>query len=202
LTATRKPQPRPATRRPHYERAILRAALEELALADFGGLSIERVAERAGVNKTTIYRRWPTKSDLLRDAVMSALAVKDPLPAASSGSLREDLLGIGQWMLRFLGSFEGQSLIRLRLIDHPQPELAAVAKSSHDGRREHLRQLLLESVARGELASANDVELVLDVLFGWMLVRQLLKNERIDDVLIARVVDILSRGASKPRRER
>src|SRR5258705_12527876 len=97
-------RPRPATtslpelsRRALRERGILRRTLEELAAADYGGLSIDSVARRAGVNKTTVYRRWPTKADLVGSAIT---ALADQMTVGpSTGSLRADLLEIGRRML-------------------------------------------------------------------------------------------------------
>ncbi len=59
---------RPGGRSARVVRDVLRAAFELFAERGYGGLSIEEVSARAGVNKTTVYRRWPTKIDLLRAA--------------------------------------------------------------------------------------------------------------------------------------
>ncbi len=101
------------------EAKILRAVIEELARSDYGGLSFERVAARAGVNKTTVYRHWETKADLVRAAL--TLVVQSVLPEVSSGTLRADLIHVGRRMVDFSTSFEGQALIRLRLMQHPEP---------------------------------------------------------------------------------
>jgi AcrR family transcriptional regulator len=93
------------------ERSILRATLEEL---DYGALSIDSVAKRAGVNKTTVYRRWPTKADLVGSA-LTALADQMTL-GPSAGSLRADLLEIGRRMLNLALSLEGQGLARLGIL--------------------------------------------------------------------------------------
>src|SRR5450432_240784 len=92
------------------ERNILRATLEELAGADYGALSFDNVAKRAGVNKTTVYRRWPTKAELVGSA-LTALADQMAY-GPSAGSLRADLLEIGQRMLKLALSLEGQGLAR------------------------------------------------------------------------------------------
>src|SRR4051812_19878542 len=107
------------------ERKILRAAIEELASSDYGGMTIEGVAARAGVNKTTVYRKWPTKAELMRAALLSVIEMYKPPPA--SGDLRSNLLQIARTFSQFTRSFEGQSLMRLRLLQHPEPELAKIA---------------------------------------------------------------------------
>jgi AcrR family transcriptional regulator len=177
---------------------ILRAALEELARADYGGLTIERVATRAGVNKTTVYRQWPTKADLIRAALESVAEASAAGP--STGTLRGDLLQIGRRMLAFASSFEGQGIVRLRLLEHPEPELAEIAKSLNERYSSRLRDVLREAVTRRELSPDIDVQLLLDMLGGALHVRLFLKNERVDDVVIARIVDVLIDGAGVRKR--
>ena len=105
---------------------ILHATLEELARSDFGALTFERVAQRAGVNKTTLYRNWSSKADLVRAALAEMHEWINPGP--TSGSVRKDLIRVGRLYAEFATSFDGQCLIRLRLINHPEPELAMIAR--------------------------------------------------------------------------
>jgi AcrR family transcriptional regulator len=175
------------------EARILRAVIEELARSDYGGLAFERVAARAGVNKTTVYRHWETKADLVRSA-LSLMISSVFTPQVSSGSLREDLIRVGRRMVEFSTSFEGQSLIRLHLLHDPEPELASIAK---DLEAKHLAQVSVlgdAAVARGELPPGVDFKLVLDILAGTLHSKLFMKKEPVDDVLIARIVDILLRG--------
>ncbi|MGW4525508.1 TetR/AcrR family transcriptional regulator C-terminal ligand-binding domain-containing protein [Amycolatopsis sp. NPDC004378] len=74
------------------EDAILRAAAEELAGAGYPGLTVERVAQRAGTNKNAIYRRWPNRA-ALGVAAYRHLA-EDTLEPPDTGTLREDALGL------------------------------------------------------------------------------------------------------------
>lgn len=174
------------------KRIILRAALEELARADYGGLSYERVAERAGVNKTTVYRQWPTKAELVRAALESCVGMVSL--GESSGSLREDLLNIGRRFLEFASSFQGQGLVRLRLLDHPEPELAEMARALNERAMSQLTVVFAASVERGEMSPELDPRLVLELLTGPLHVRLFVKNERVDDVIISRIVDIIVAG--------
>src|SRR5437870_5218075 len=76
-------------RSPSADRAIAEATVELLASGGFASLKIERVAERAGVGKTTIYRRWPTKEQLVASA-LSEFA--DDFAVPDSGSSRDDVV--------------------------------------------------------------------------------------------------------------
>ncbi|HEY2408439.1 MAG TPA: TetR/AcrR family transcriptional regulator C-terminal ligand-binding domain-containing protein [Polyangiaceae bacterium] len=191
--AARKKQQRPARR----ERAIFRATLEELAHADYGALSMERVAARARVNKTTLYRRWPTKTALVHAALNSIADALDV--GVSTGSLREDLLSLGRKMLAIALSVEAQGLLRLRLLDHPEPELAQIAASLQARRQEQLGRLLGAAVARGEVRPNADLGLVVDLLVGMIHVRLFVKNARVDDLVLTRAVETLVSGISAPK---
>jgi AcrR family transcriptional regulator len=182
------------------EARILRAVIEELARSDYGGLSFERVAARAGVNKTTVYRHWETKADLVRAAL--SLVVQSVLPEVSTGALRADLIHVGRRMVDFACSFEGKALIRLRLLQHPEPELASIAKDLHDKHLAQLTALAQAATLRGELAKGVDVKLMLDMLGGALHVRVVMKNEPVDDVLIARIVDMLLLGVGGAAKNR
>src|SRR5438105_12835542 len=71
--------------------SILAATVAELARSGYASFRIDEVAARAGVNKTTIYRRWPTKAELVRAALMAS---DDPGPPPSTGAVRSDLLAL------------------------------------------------------------------------------------------------------------
>jgi AcrR family transcriptional regulator len=191
--ATRKRSTKPARRPALQERAIMRATLEELARSDYGGLSIEQVASRARVNKTTVYRHWPTKADLVRSALSSVAAAHDAGP--SSGSLRRDLVTMARVMVEFASSFEGQSLIRLRLLDNPEPELAAIASTLQATNAEKRAGIIRQAIARGEVRRDADPALILDMLAGALHFLLFIKKRPVDDRLIGRIVDALLHGA-------
>jgi len=180
------------SRRAQRERTILRATLEELAGADYGALSIENVAKRAGVNKTTIYRRWPTKAELV-GAALTALA-DQMVFGPSAGSLRADLVEIGRRMLNLALSLEGQGLARLGVLRRPETELADVAARLRVQRQRKLEELLTTAVSRGELSKDADLALMLDMLGGLLHVRLFVKGEGVDELVIARAVDVLLTG--------
>ncbi len=182
------------------EREILRATLEELASSDYGGLTIERVAARAGVNKTTVYRHWPTKAVLVRAALSSVVEAHSIDP--STGSVRADLLIIGRKVVDFAQSFEGQCIMRLCSSGISDGELAEIARMLQAAQEHHLKRLIDEAFARGELRPGVDGKLLLDMLGGSLWARLMMKNERVDDVVIARIVDLLLEGALAPAARR
>lgn len=171
----------------------MQATLQELARFDYGGLSIEAVAEHAGVNKTTIYRRWPTKADLVLAALTS---VADMFPVAiSSGSLRDDLRRLAQQLVAFTESALGKSLLRLRMLQQPEPELAEISRQLNVTKQKELKELLASGVARGEIAPRADIRLLLDMLWGVLLVRLVHHSEPVDAATIEHIVDMLLAAA-------
>ncbi|HEX3774957.1 MAG TPA: TetR/AcrR family transcriptional regulator C-terminal ligand-binding domain-containing protein [Polyangiaceae bacterium] len=193
-TTPRKQSSHGSKRPARRERAIYRATLEELAEADYGALSVESVAARARVNKTTLYRRWPTKAALVHAALESIVDAFEL--EASTGSLRGDLLTLARRMLKITRSVEAQSLLRVRLLDEPEPELARIAAKLQARRQAQLTRLLEAASARGEVRRGTDLGLVLDLLGGMIHVRTTIKKMRVDDALLQRAVDILVSGIS------
>jgi AcrR family transcriptional regulator len=178
------------------EQHILRAAIEELALSDYGGMSIEDVARRAGVNKTTIYRKWETKADLIRAALASVFEMFRIGPTL--GDLRSDLWRIGRQIRAFAQSPEGKSLTRLRLLQHPEPELAEIANQLNARQLVELGVLIEAAVERGEISRDVDVLLLLDMFFGVVYTRLEMKNEPVSDALLETIIDILVNTARSP----
>jgi AcrR family transcriptional regulator len=172
--------------------AIFRATIEELARLDYGGLTFERIAARAGVNKTTLYRRWPKKAELVRASLIALTESVSPGP--TSGSVREDLLEISRQLVKFAASLDGQSLLRLRLMKHPEPELAAIAQALHARQQGERERLVAAAIDRGELRPDADPRMLVDMLGGALQIRLLFRNERVDDLIIARMVDALLDG--------
>lgn len=194
-------QARHGVQRPaRKERAIFRAALEELAESDYGGMSVENVATRVGVNKTTIYRRWPTKAGLIHAALDSIVDAFELVE--STGSLRGDLFTLAKRMVSITRSVDAKSLLRLRLLDRPEPELARIAAKLQARRQAQLARLLDAAVERGELRPGTDLDLVLDLLGGMIHVRGTIKKMPLDDRALRRAVDILLHGIALGTRAR
>src|SRR6202161_326668 len=104
------PRGRPRSERSH--RAILEAANEILEARGFVDLTMDEVAQRAGVSKATIYRHWPTKGTLVFEAFSADFLARQPLP--DSGTLRGDLLSaLRTWIRTVKGTVTGRTLVAL-----------------------------------------------------------------------------------------
>ena len=171
---------------------ILQATLEQLAVVGFRALSIEEVAARAGVNKTTVYRRWPTKISLVR-AAMESLA-DSSLVQPDTGSLRGDLLAISRTFLARVSSLEGQSLFRVMALESTEPEFQLVGETFKRAYEAMVTGVLAASFARGEIDSLPDFRLVTIMLVGPLHLRLFANNERVDEAFIGKLVDAILNG--------
>jgi AcrR family transcriptional regulator len=116
--------PAPARRRgAALEQAILRAAADELAESGYAGLTMDRVAKRAGTNKNAIYRRWPNRAALGVAAYRQLVEVELRLP--DTGELRGDVLALLRRINRDLSSPNGDILRGLLSSIGDEPELLA-----------------------------------------------------------------------------
>lgn len=179
---------------------VLRATIEELARIGYGALSIEDVANRAGVNKTTVYRRWATKSELVRAALRSM--GDDKVCEVSTGSLRGDLLAVGRSIIAFTASPEGRSILRMVLAEGMEPELAAIATSLRREREASPRALVDAAVARGEIARDADAMLLMETLFGAIIQRLFISHQPLNESFLERIVDLLLSGVARTTRKR
>ena len=159
--------------------AILKAALEEVEQVGFRGLSIESIAARAKVGKTSIYRRWPNKAAVIMDAFIELIGPETEFPQGETVHIRI------QKQLRLQASFfsgtYGQ-IIR-QLLGEAQFD-TDLAQAFNDRwlqpRRLMTKRIFEEGVAKGEL-KINNFDLATDLLYGPFYYRLVLKNAPLDD---------------------
>jgi AcrR family transcriptional regulator len=175
-------------------RAVLDAALELFAERGYAGLSIDEVASRAAVNKTTVYRRWPTKAELVRAALLQLRDDDPPLP--DHGRVRDDLFALLQHRVTRWRTPSGRNLARAILLGSDDVELAAVLRAlRHE--RPMIPQLVLDrAVERGELPRGVDAGFVGEALLGLVQGRLLWRSEVVTDADLRRIVDLIVCGAA------
>jgi AcrR family transcriptional regulator len=195
---TETPIAPPAARgRPRSElshRAILDAANVILEERGFVDLTIDEVAQRAGVSKATIYRRWPTRGTLVFEAFSADFLARQPLP--DTGSLRGDLLSaLRAWIKTVKGTVTGRTLIGLIAEVQRDPELAEIWRERFiTPVRTHHRLMIDRAVARGEVSTDADPEVILDLLYGPLYHRLLQSHLPLSDRFVQSVVDIVIAG--------
>ena len=194
--ATRRAIGRPRDQR--ADRAIVAAALELMAERGVRDLRMDDVAERAGVAKATIYRRYRSKDLLVSDAVA---AVVSEIAIPDTGSTRADLLALmGQAVELYSVSLAAGLMPAVIEEARRNPPLAATVREEFlAGRRAALRAVLERGVQRGDLRSDLDFELALDVLGGAIFYRLLVTGGPIDERLGEGIVELILRGFAPTR---
>jgi AcrR family transcriptional regulator len=175
------------------DRAILVATLELMAERGVRDLRMDDVAERAGVGKATIYRRYGSKDELVADAVatlVSEIAIPD------TGSTRSDLLALMRQAVELYSGSLARGLMPALLEEtRRNPELASTVRDRFLAeRRSALSAVLKRGIRRGDLRRGLDLELALDVLGGAIFYRLLVTGAAIDERLAQGVVELILRG--------
>ncbi|WP_063126760.1 TetR/AcrR family transcriptional regulator [Nocardia fusca] len=181
------------TARPRRAEAIFAATLELLATAGYEGLTMEAVALRAGVNKTTLYRWWKSKDEVLAAALTESDLLTFPVP--DTGSLRGDLIETARSIHGLLTDAATAPIAAAVLAASPgRPSLAAVGRMFFADRAAREHPLFRRAVERGELDDRTDPRLVMDMLAGAIWFRVFLRAEQVEAADIDKAVDIVLNG--------
>jgi AcrR family transcriptional regulator len=175
---------------------VMAATIAELARTGMDGLSIEDVAARADVNKTSIYRRWPTPQVLAREALACATAASPG--AIDTGSLRGDVAQWAREFQRVARSPDMQTIIRLRFGAHGGGRVRALSNELAEKKHARSRAMLLRAVQRGELPPDTDTDLVHEVMFGAMLYLVVFAPEPCDEERLERALLLILDGVAPP----
>jgi len=170
--------------------AVLEAADDLLAERGFAGVTVEGIAARAGVAKQTIYRWWPSKTDILFEAL--AVDAAEFFTSPDHGELGPDLRDrLGQ-LATFLSETDSGAVVRA-LAGQAQHDPAVAARFAAEFvavQRDRDREPFRRAVARGELAAGTDIDLAIDQLAGPVYYRVLVTGEsvprRFTDALVRR----------------
>jgi len=144
-------------------RRVLDAAIVELGRSGFAGFRMDAVASLAGVNRTTVYRRWPSREVLVAAVVerMAAPLRHNPLP--DTGRLETDLVEAFARRFSFGRKAEGRAWARLVDERHDRA-VEAIIGGMVDERRDQWRFMVERAIDRGELPPATDARLVLELV--------------------------------------
>jgi AcrR family transcriptional regulator len=162
---------------PRVERSrdqVLASALDLLREVGYGGLTIEAVAVRSGVAKSTIYRHWDGKAELVADAFTRA-AVHDPPLAPPPGPVRERVVALLRTVVDEMATSGRLACIMPALIDAAErsDEIAVLVGHLSEEKSRALRTVLDDAVATGELPAPTDTAVLADALLGPILLSRL-----------------------------
>jgi AcrR family transcriptional regulator len=179
--------------------AVLAATLSELAEKGYDKLSIERVARLAEVNKTSVYRRWPTREALVAAALERVLdEVNTEL--VDTGSLRGDLRLCALSVARLFETTPGRALAQAAFSAADAPELAAMARRRIATEAAGpVAEMVQRAIVRGEWRPEADPQGVLSMLAGAILHRSLLERQPVAGPWLELIIDVLVRGLENPK---
>lgn len=177
-------RPRDASR----DVAIESAAIELLREVGYERLSIEAVAHRACVSKSTIYRRWKNKAELIADAVHHYAFCK--MPTFDTGSLRDDLIAVISEKVRTMQSADGQLFAGLMVATRTDSDLADLMLSSMSEGAGSVHSVIFErAIARGEISPSADIQTVLEITPAVITFRLFMSRQTVDKKFIEHFVD-------------
>ena len=178
--------------------AAIAATLAELAEGGYSALSLERVARRAGVNKTTLYRRWGTREELVLEAMLERAGEHISVP--DTGSLRKDLLELARTAAANAASPEVAAMARAATAESPRDSRLAAANRRFWAERLALDGVIVErAIGRGEVAAGTDPSQVIEAVLGPIHLRLLLTGEPVDGHFLEGIVDLVVEGTTLPR---
>lgn len=175
--------------------ALTLALFAEWARAGYAGLSLERVAKRAGVGKAALYRRWPSKAVMVSESLARVgLTLTDSLDTGSlHGDIQAALLSLRRVLRR---PFVRRILLDLHAEMSRSSELATAVQSFQAARRERANALLDRAIARGELHETVDREMANDLLGAPLYWRLAVVRGTTDGDYINRLAIMLSAALS------
>jgi AcrR family transcriptional regulator len=179
---------RPGGRTARVRAAVLAATLEELGQRGYAGMSLEGVAQRAGVHKTTVYRRWGTKPNLLRDAIATLAETEIPVP--DTGDFAEDMRAFARTIAATVTGPGGGAVVRgLFLGATDSAELRAFLHGFWASRFAQVRPLVERAIERGDLPPGTDADEVIRHLGAPLYYRLLVTAEPVTGAAADRAAD-------------
>ncbi|MFD9739459.1 TetR/AcrR family transcriptional regulator [Umezawaea sp. NPDC059074] len=191
---TRRAPTGAAVLQPGITQAITEAVLEEWAQHGYARLSMEAVAKRAGVGKSALYRRWPSKQEMAMTVIAGFSVDRAVVP--DTGSLRSDLRGALEGLVAWITDPRFSRIL---------PDLVAeTSRNAELGdftrtmigtpRRERSEAMLHRAIARGELRKDIDLELVLDLIAAPLYWRLSVRSSPLEPDYLDKLTDLLLRS--------
>lgn len=177
-------------------RRVMQATAEEIGRVGVAAFRIEDVAVRSGVNKTTIYRRWPTKSDLIASMLDNAYEAPRDF---DQGSLELDLRGILFDLRARLQSARERGVLQVIQAERAHPDVAAGVRALRTRQSEVRRRVFERAIARGELPASADPSALVEFITAPVVARIVHHDLPVDDAYLEYLIQVVSTGAKRER---
>ncbi|MEV0147928.1 MULTISPECIES: TetR/AcrR family transcriptional regulator [unclassified Nonomuraea] len=160
--------------------AVHAATLAELVEKGYAALTVEGVAQRAGVHKTTVYRRWKDRESLLVDALAEHMAVDVPVP--DTGTVEDDLRALARSLVQSYTSPTGRAVLAAMFTGAARlPEIAAAGGHVFRDRLTRAEPVVTRAVERGELPVGTDPAELLKTLAAPIYLSLLVTGDPVDE---------------------
>jgi AcrR family transcriptional regulator len=187
---------RPGGRSARVRAAAIAATLAELAESGYAALSLERIARRAGVNMTSLYRRWGSRERLVLEAMLEQVGRHVSVP--DTGSLRDDLLALAVTAAANSARPEVAAMARAVAAQAPHdPELAAANEAFWAERLALDAEIVERAIERGEIDAATEPTQVIESVLGPIHLRLLLTGRPVNRSFLERTVDTVVDGVRR-----
>ncbi|GED97705.1 TetR/AcrR family transcriptional regulator [Gordonia crocea] len=180
------PRPRPGGRSARVRRAVLDATLGLVLDHGIGALTVAAVANRAGVAETTVYRRWPSTTDLVADAVADVAERDNPLP--DTGTFAGDLDQLARQIAALLSRPGMGRLLGATAAMSSDPNMAAAREKYWRMRFAASAPVVDRAIARGEIPAGTASYDVLEALAAPLYLRVLVTDQPLDEAFVRRCV--------------
>ncbi|OUD03569.1 TetR/AcrR family transcriptional regulator [Streptomyces swartbergensis] len=185
---------RPGGRTARIREAVLRAAEDALTEQGFTGLDLADVARRAGVGKTTVYRRWGTVTGLVADLL--ADMAEQSAPRTETGSLLGDLMANARLVQRTLTDpRQGPLFKALIAAATGDPKTAAALHRFYDIRVREWAPCVRQAVDRGEVPEGTDTHEVIRAVSAPLYYHLLISGGRLDETMADRAAEAAATAA-------
>jgi AcrR family transcriptional regulator len=188
------PRPEVDARVRHSKQVVMATTYELLSEQGLAGVTVDAVARRSGVAKTTIYRHWPSREALLLDACAQ---MGPHFDTADAGSFPRDLRALVQRVVEQLLSGPYAAIL-LSLMDAAErnPDVAALLAAGQVKLVDAVQTVLARARVRGELRRSPEASDVAALIIGPLLYRRLFSHEPLSDGFFKLIVESVVRGAS------
>ncbi|MDB5933275.1 MAG: transcriptional regulator [Massilia sp.] len=165
---------------------VLNSTVELLLERGYGATTVDEISRRSGVAKTTIYRHWPTRTVLLRDACSK---IGTPLDRPNTGDLKDDLTAVMKNLASLLRSAKWASVLP-SIIDAAErdPDIAAMYSELQQEYSSVLQDVLSEAVKKGKLPKNVDVCVLIALLVGPLFYRRWFSREVVSDTFAEQII--------------
>jgi AcrR family transcriptional regulator len=170
---------------------VLGVTTELLFERGFAGASVDEISRRSGVAKTTIYRHWPTRADLLRDACST---IGTPLDVPDIGSFEGDVTALMTNLAHLLRSAKWTSVLP-SVIDAAErdPDIAEMYSRLQEGYSAPLQSIIQRAMQKGELPKTTDAALLIAALTGPLFYRRWFSREPLTSAFAKQIVRLVLR---------